>query len=141
MTPESPLAPVDGDDDGETSERKYQVEVNGRLFGVKVIGEAGAIGSGGGGGGSGLKRPPKRDRAAGGSSSGATEDLIAPLQGSIFKLPVEKGAEVEEGDIICVIEAMKMENEITAHRTGKLTELAVSEGDAVNAGDLLAKIE
>ena len=52
-----------------------------------------------------------------------------------------KGAEVEEGTLICVIEAMKMENEITAHRAGKVTELNVSEGAAVDAGDAICKIE
>ena len=46
-----------------------------------------------------------------------------PLQGNVFKVPVEKGQEVAEGDLVCVIEAMKMENEITAHKAGKITEL------------------
>jgi acetyl-CoA/propionyl-CoA carboxylase biotin carboxyl carrier protein len=59
----------------------------------------------------------------------------------VLKVAVEKGAEVAEGDLICVIEAMKMENEITAHRSGTVTELAAAEGAAVSAGDLLAKIE
>ena len=63
------------------------------------------------------------------------------LQGSIFKVEVEKGAEVAEGDLICVIEAMKMENEITAHKAGKITDLMVKVGDAVASGDPLAKIE
>jgi len=63
------------------------------------------------------------------------------VQGSILKVEVEEGAEVSEGDLVCVIEAMKMENEITAHRSGTVTELAAAEGAAVSAGDLLAKIE
>ena len=53
----------------------------------------------------------------------------------MLKVAVEKGAEVEEGALICVIEAMKMENEITAHRAGKVTELDVIEGGSINAGD------
>ena len=48
---------------------------------------------------------------------------------------------MEEGALICVIEAMKMENEITAHRAGKVTELSVTEGASVAAGDVIAKIE
>jgi acetyl-CoA/propionyl-CoA carboxylase biotin carboxyl carrier protein len=48
---------------------------------------------------------------------------------------------VSEGDLICVIEAMKMENEITAHRAGKITSLPISQGASVAAGDLIAKIE
>ena len=54
---------------------------------------------------------------------------------------VEKGAEVAEGDLICVIEAMKMENEITAHRAGKVEELNVVEGASVSSGDVLAVIK
>ena len=57
------------------------------------------------------------------------------------KVAVEKGAEVAEGALICVIEAMKMENEITAHIAGKVAELNVSEGAAINAGDQICKIE
>ena len=51
------------------------------------------------------------------------------------------GAEVEEGALVCVIEAMKMENEIAAHRSGKVEELNVAEGDAVSSGDVLAVIK
>ena len=59
----------------------------------------------------------------------------------MLKVAVKKGAKVAEGDLVCVIEAMKMENEITAHRDGKVTELPISEGASVSSGDLLAKIE
>ncbi len=54
---------------------------------------------------------------------------------------MEQGASVEEGDLICVIEAMKMENEIGAHRSGKVTAVNVAEGAAVSSGDVLAVIE
>ncbi len=67
--------------------------------------------------------------------------MPSPLQGTILKVAVEQGAEVEEGALICVIEAMKMENEITAHRAGKVSELNVAQGAAVNAGDQICKIE
>ena len=53
---------------------------------------------------------------------------------------VEQGAEVEEGALICIIEAMKMENEITAHKAGKVAELPISEGAAVSVGATLAVI-
>ena len=62
------------------------------------------------------------------------------MQGNIFKVLVEEGADIEEGALVCIIEAMKMENEITAHKAGKITELPISEGDAVTAGDTLAVI-
>ena len=53
---------------------------------------------------------------------------------------MEQGADVEEGALICIIEAMKMENEITAHKAGKVAELPIKEGTAVTAGDTLAVI-
>ena len=74
-------------------------------------------------------------------SSASSESLPAPLQGTVLKVAVEQGAEVAEGDLICVIEAMKMENEISAHRSGKVSALNVAEGAAVNSGDIIAVIE
>jgi acetyl-CoA/propionyl-CoA carboxylase, biotin carboxylase, biotin carboxyl carrier protein len=118
--------------------RDYKVEVSGRLFDVKVIGEAAAGGAAPAGGG---KRPPKRERKAGGAAGASSESLPSPLQGTVLKVAVEQGAEVSEGDLICVIEAMKMENEIAAHRSGKVTALNVAEGAAVSSGDVLAVIE
>jgi len=121
----------------EVVARDYKVEVSGKLFDVKVIGEAAAGGAAAGNG----KRPPKRERKAGGAASASSESLPSPLQGTVLKVAVEQGASVEEGDLICVIEAMKMENEIAAHRSGKVTVLNVAEGAAVSSGDVLAVIE
>jgi acetyl-CoA/propionyl-CoA carboxylase biotin carboxyl carrier protein len=129
------------EDDGEQLARDYKVEVGGKLFDVKVIGDAVGAPAAAAGGGAGLKRPPKRERSGGGGSAASGNDLVSPLQGNVFKVPVEEGQEVSEGDLICVIEAMKMENEITAHRAGKITKLAAKEGAPVNSGDLLATIE
>jgi acetyl-CoA/propionyl-CoA carboxylase, biotin carboxylase, biotin carboxyl carrier protein len=128
--------------DGEVVSRDYKVEVGGKLFDVKVIGDAAAPAATNPGPATGLKRPPRRQRAGGGAAtSAASEDLTSPLQGTVLRVAVEQGAEVSEGDLICVIEAMKMENEITAHRSGKITELPISDGASVTNGDLLAKIE
>ncbi|MDQ3936086.1 MAG: biotin/lipoyl-binding protein, partial [Actinomycetota bacterium] len=66
---------------------------------------------------------------------------VSPIQGTVLKVVVEKGAEVAEGALICVIEAMKMENEITAPAAGKVEELNVSEGGAVATGDTIAVIK
>jgi acetyl-CoA/propionyl-CoA carboxylase, biotin carboxylase, biotin carboxyl carrier protein len=135
----APSGDYDESQDGK-AERSYQVEVGGKLFDVKVIGEAlGAPAAAGAG--VGLRKPPKRERARGGGSAASGDDLVSPLQGNVFKVPVEEGQEVSEGDLVCVIEAMKMENEITAHKSGKITQLAAKEGAAVNPGDLLATIE
>ena len=113
--------PAEAEDGAEIVSRDYKVEVSGKLFDVKVIGEAVA-------GVAPLRpraasKPPKRERKAGGGGGASSESLPSPLQGTVFKVAVEKGAEVAEGDLICVIEAMKMENEIVAHRAGKVEEL------------------
>jgi acetyl-CoA/propionyl-CoA carboxylase biotin carboxyl carrier protein len=130
--------PAPSEDGGEVVTRDYKVEVSGKLFDVKVIGEApaGAAAAPAAGG----KKPPKRERKDSGPGA-SSEALPAPLQGTVLKIAVEQGAEVSEGDLICVIEAMKMENEITAHRSGKVEELNVAEGAAVSAGDTLAVIK
>ncbi len=138
LKPETPPEPGDSEDasaDGK-AERAYQVEVDGRLYGVKVIGAAAAAPAAGGGA---MRRPARRERAGGGG--GSSEQLASPIQGTVLKVAAKAGAEVDEGDLICVIEAMKMENEITAHRSGKLTSLNVEEGGSVTTGDVIAVIE
>ena len=90
----------------------------------------------------GPTRAPRRDRAAGGpSADGATGTILSPIQGTVLKVNVVKGAEVEAGAVVCVIEAMKMENEITAPLGGKVEELNVSEGASVASGDTIAVIK
>ncbi len=138
LAPTTPPAASEDGGDKELVTREYQVEVGGKLFGVKVIGEA--LGAGAGSV-DGAKRPQKREAKAGGGAATSSEDLTAPLQGSIFKVEVAEGDEVEEGAIVCVIEAMKMENEITAHRSGTVTSLPVEVGAAINSGELIARIE
>ncbi len=131
-----PVAAPGDDDAPEMTEREYKVEVGGRLYPVKVIGEALGTGAAASAG----RRPPKRERRAG-SAAASGDDVVAPLQGSIFKVEVAEGDEVEEGALLVVIEAMKMENEITAHKAGKVTSLAVEVGASINAGDPIAKIQ
>jgi len=136
--PTEAAASAETEEGAEIIARDYKVEVSGKLFDVKVLGEAmagGAVPAAGG------KKPPKRDRKAGGGGGASSESLPSPLQGTVFKVAVEKGAEVAEGDLICVIEAMKMENEIVAHRAGKVEELNIAEGDSVSSGDILAVIK
>jgi acetyl-CoA/propionyl-CoA carboxylase biotin carboxyl carrier protein len=132
--------PEPSEEGGEVVTRDYRVEVSGKLFDVKVIGEApaGGVAAPAAGGG---KKPPKRERKGGSGPSASSDALPSPLQGTVLKVAVEQGAEVSEGDLICVIEAMKMENEITAHRSGKVEELPISEGAAVSSGDTLAVIK
>jgi acetyl-CoA/propionyl-CoA carboxylase biotin carboxyl carrier protein len=66
---------------------------------------------------------------------------VSPIQGTVLRIAVEQGAEVEQGALICVVEAMKMENEITAPTAGTVEELGVSEGGSVATGDTIAVIK
>ncbi len=134
-------APANPADDGQLAEATYTVEVNGRLHTVRVIGMAPAAAAAPPGQQQQGRRPPRRERQSGGRARAATETLTSPLQGTVLRVAVAEGDEVDEGALICVIEAMKMENEITAHRAGKVASLAAKEGAAVAAGDVLARIE
>ena len=134
--------PADDEEEAdEKVERSYAVEVSGRKFDVKVIGAAPAGGAPSNGAAPAGRKPPKRRERTGGGGGGGGDTLVSPLQGSIFKVAVEKGATVEEGALICVIEAMKMENEITAHKAGTVEELNVSEGGSISSGDTIAVIK
>ena len=127
-------------DEGETVERDYLVEVSGKRFEVKVRGDALPAATPNGAAPAG-RSAPRRERRSGGGSSGGGDALTSPLQGNVFKVLVQQGAEVEEGALVCIIEAMKMENEITAHKAGTVAELPISEGAAVASGDTLAVIK
>ncbi|MDQ5894082.1 MAG: hypothetical protein QG596_343 [Actinomycetota bacterium] len=138
--PEDTELPAPAEDEAEKVARDYLVEVSGKRFDVKVIGEASGFAAAGPAPAAGGAKP-KREKRAGGSGGGGGPVLASPLQGSIFKLEVAEGAEVKEGDLICIIEAMKMENEITAHKDGKVSKVSISVGDAVASGDPLVTIE
>ncbi len=118
----------------ESIEQAYTVEVSGRKFDVRVIGPPGANGA------APAARKPARAQRSKGASAGGGDTLASPLQGNVWKVPVEEGQEVVEGDVVAIIEAMKMENEITAHKAGVIAELPIAEGDAVGHGDTLAVI-
>jgi acetyl-CoA/propionyl-CoA carboxylase biotin carboxyl carrier protein len=134
--PADAAPPEPSEEGAEMISRDYKVEVSGKLFDVKVIGEAVAGVAAAGGG----KKPPKRERKGGAGAAASSEALPSPLQGTVLKVAVAEGDEVAEGDLICVIEAMKMENEITAHRAGKVTSLDVAEGAPIGSGDTIATI-
>jgi acetyl-CoA/propionyl-CoA carboxylase biotin carboxyl carrier protein len=138
LAPEAAPTPT-GEEDEELVPRDYKVEVGGKLFDVRVFGAP--VAAAAAGAGAGLRKPPKRERKASSGGGGATEELVSPLQGTVLKVAIEQGAEVEEGALICVVEAMKMENEITAHRAGKVEELKVSEGASLASGDVIAVIK
>ena len=137
-------APDDADQDAEPVEQSYTVEVSGKRFDVKVIGPPfGGVAVNGsapaGVAAAGARRPARR-AGGGGGGGGGGDTLASPIQGTVLKVAVEAGADVDEGALICVVEAMKMENEITAHKAGKVTELPISVGASVATGDTLAVI-
>jgi acetyl-CoA/propionyl-CoA carboxylase, biotin carboxylase, biotin carboxyl carrier protein len=109
---------------------------------VRVLGDALPVAAGGDSATSAAAAArPRRERKSGGGGGAGGDTLASPLQGNVFKVLVEEGATVEEGALVCIIEAMKMENEIAAHKAGVVAELPISEGAAVTAGDTLAVIK
>ena len=132
-------APAEGEEEEPKVARDYAVEVSGKRFEVKVIGAALPNGAAPAAGAT-RKAPKRRERGAGGGG-GAPGAIVSPIQGTVLKVAVEKGATVEEGALICVVEAMKMENEITAPSAGTVEELNVSEGGAIATGDTIAVVK
>ncbi len=144
-----PVARPAGDEDDaeEKVEQSYEVEVSGQRFDVRVVGPP-FTGSGGGGGGAaangaagGGRAAPKRKQRASSGGGGGADTLPSPLQGNMWKVLVKQGDTVEEGQLLCIIEAMKMENEITAHKAGVIAELPISEGAPIAAGAPIATIK
>ncbi len=130
----------------EMVEQSYTVEVSGRRFDVKVLGPPAAGAVGGSPNGSavgGAPRPQRRGerRSAAAGGVGGADTLPSPLQGNMWKVLVKQGDAVEEGQLLCIIEAMKMENEITAHKAGVIAELPIVEGEPIAAGAPIATIK
>jgi acetyl-CoA/propionyl-CoA carboxylase biotin carboxyl carrier protein len=139
---EPPKAPEEGEP--QKVEQAYTVEVSGRRFDVKVLGlplggTVSATGAASNGSAPAAPRPRRAERKALGGVGPDT--LESPLQGNMWKVLVKEGDTVAEGQLLCIIEAMKMENEITAHKAGKIVELPISEGAPIAAGAPIATIE
>jgi acetyl-CoA/propionyl-CoA carboxylase biotin carboxyl carrier protein len=141
---EAPKAPVAvASEDGEAAplvQRSTTVEVNGKRFGVKMwVPESAPVIAAGAGG---AKVKPRARAAGGGGGGGAagSGNVEVPMQGTIVKVLVEVGTKVAVGQPIVVLEAMKMENQITAELAGTITEIKVKAGDTVGSGDVVAVI-
>jgi acetyl-CoA/propionyl-CoA carboxylase biotin carboxyl carrier protein len=131
-------------DDGaeEKIEQTYSVEVSGKRFDVRVVGPplaGGGIAASNGTAPTAAKAPKRSERKSS-SGGGGADVLPSPLQGNMWKVLVKQGDSVEEGQLLCIIEAMKMENEITAHKTGVIVELPIAEGQPIQAGAPIATI-
>jgi acetyl-CoA/propionyl-CoA/long-chain acyl-CoA carboxylase, biotin carboxylase, biotin carboxyl carrier protein len=123
---------VPAQSDGRPSRaRKLTLELDGRRYEVETL----------------EPEPPyaelarrRRDRGHGGAHAGTKDAVVTPMQGTVLAVRVSEGDEVQPGDVICIVEAMKMENEITAHRAGVVTELSVEPGRAVSNGQVLCVV-
>ena len=126
----------------EAEERhRITVEVGGKRLEVVLPGGLSLGGGGGGGAGAAKKKAPRR---AGSSKAGAAasgDSVTAPMQGTIVKVAVEEGQQVSSGDLVVVLEAMKMEQPITAHKDGVVTGLTAKVGETVNSGTVLAELK
>ena len=123
----TPSAPAD-DDEAPKVQRDVDVEVNGKRFSVKVwVPDVPMAVVAGGGGGGASPRPRRAAAAAGGGAAGSGK-VTVPMQGTIVKVLVEVGQAVEAGQPVCVLEAMKMENNIAADKSGTVTEIKVAAG-------------
>jgi acetyl-CoA/propionyl-CoA carboxylase, biotin carboxylase, biotin carboxyl carrier protein len=138
----APTPPSGDDEQEEKVEQTYEIEVSGQRFDVRVVGPP--FGGGGGaaanGSSAGGRAAPKRKQRES-SSEGGPDTLPSPLQGNMWKVLVKQGDTVEEGQLLCIIEAMKMENEITAHKAGVIAELPIEEGAPIQAGAPIATIK
>ncbi len=116
---------------GLTTER-FVIEVSGKRFDVVLHGESKST----------TRRAPRFAGGRGGGVAVAGRGrIVSPIQGTVLRVAVETGAQVKSGDLICVVEAMKMENEITAPQDGVVSQLNVSPGETVQTGAVLAVIE
>jgi acetyl-CoA/propionyl-CoA carboxylase biotin carboxyl carrier protein len=123
---------VSASSDGRVRERSLQVEVEGRRFEVKVL----------------TAEPPhaelarrRRDRDSQHGHHGAARDaIVTPMQGTVLAVEVSDGEAVAPGQVVCVVEAMKMENEITSPRAGTVSGLSVEPGQSVSTGQVICLV-
>ena len=116
---------------GRLRPRATAVEVGGRRYDVTML----------------EPEPPwvelarrRREREASGRGGAGSDSVVSPMQGTVLKVDVADGDEIEAGTVICVVEAMKMENEIAAHRAGTVADVSVAPGDAVGSGQVICRV-
>jgi acetyl-CoA/propionyl-CoA carboxylase biotin carboxyl carrier protein len=139
VTGGAPAPGAETDDAEPKVERSVEVEVNGKRFAVKMFIPESELAASGGGGAAPRPRP-RRSGGGGGAAAAGTGAVAVPMQGTIVKVLVEVGQEVAATDTVCVLEAMKMENNIAAGVDGTVAEVKVEAGASVSNGDVVIVI-
>ena len=129
------------DEEDNLPRQTVVVEVGGRRLEVSLPGDL-ALGNGAGASAGVVRKKPKpRKRGAQAGAAASGDAVTAPMQGTVVKVAVEEGQQVAAGDLVVVLEAMKMENPVTAHKDGTISGLAVEAGAAITQGTVLAEIK
>lgn len=121
--------PVETDGEEDLIERSATIEVDGKLFDVSLWAPSNS------------NSPRRRASSSSGNSGGGDGKISVPMQGTIVKVEAEIGDVVAPGDVLIVLEAMKMENNVTSDVSGTVAEINVTAGDSVGAGDVVMIIE
>jgi acetyl-CoA/propionyl-CoA carboxylase biotin carboxyl carrier protein len=129
------------DEEDARPRQKVVVEVGGRRLEVSLPGDLALSNGAADPAGVIRKKPKPRQRGSHAGAMASGDAVTAPMQGTVVKVAVEEGQEVAVGDLVVVLEAMKMENPVTAHKDGAITGLAVEAGAAVTQGTVLAEIK
>ncbi|MCF3939136.1 MULTISPECIES: acetyl/propionyl/methylcrotonyl-CoA carboxylase subunit alpha [Gordonia] len=142
---DNPIEPYTGgepiEDDESLPRQNVVVEVGGRRVEVSLPGDLALGGGGGSANGVVRKKPKARSRKKGGNAAVSGDAVAAPMQGTVVKVAVEEGQQVSAGELVVVLEAMKMENPVTAHKDGVVTGLAIEAGAAVTQGTVLLELK
>ncbi|MBJ7288191.1 acetyl/propionyl/methylcrotonyl-CoA carboxylase subunit alpha [Williamsia sp.] len=142
---DNPIEPYTGgqpiEEDDAAPRHNVVVEVGGRRVEVSLPGDLALVGANGSGGGAVRKKPKSRTRTKGGAAAVSGDAVAAPMQGTVVKVAVTEGQEVAAGELVVVLEAMKMENPVTAHKDGTVTGLSVEPGSAVTQGTVLLELK